>query len=134
MTGCPHKRPSNAVNFAVFHRVPTYFGSIIEPMDIEMSGHHSPASMPRIVTSQLREADVAGCIYKAEKLAVGYGGTVDPEPIDIDPMRRRLLRVVVVGAHMERTAGNPNHPLCACSRGSRMFGGLRRIRTFANGV
>jgi len=83
---------------------------------------------------QLRKGYVAGCIDEAEKIAIGDRGAVDPEPVDLHPVRRRLFRIVVVGSHMERVAGNPNHPVGASLRDNRSFGRLRRIRTSANGV
>ena len=83
---------------------------------------------------QLRKGYVAGCIDEAEKIAIRDGGEIDPEPVDLHPVRRRLFRIVVVGAHVERVAGYPNHPVGASLRDGHLFGRLRRIRTSANGV
>src|ERR1700733_3477826 len=53
-----------------------------------------------LVTRRLREL---------LELAVGHRGRVDPESIDRDPVRRRLLGIVMIRTHAEGTAGNPNH-------------------------
>src|SRR5215831_8107218 len=43
------------------------------------------------------------------ELSVRHWRAVDPEAIDRDAMRRRLLRIMVVGSHAERATGNPDH-------------------------
>src|SRR4051794_35414898 len=40
------------------------------------------------------------------ELPIRHGRAVDPEPVHRDGMYRGLLRVVLVGAHAERTGGN----------------------------
>jgi hypothetical protein len=69
---------------------------------------------PRVasrVGRALGHRDVPGGPDETAELGIGHRMRVDPEAVDRDRMRRRLLRVVVVGAHPERAARYPNHAL-----------------------
>jgi hypothetical protein len=56
-----------------------------------------------------RKGFVAGGADELLELPVGHWRAVDPETVDGDAMDRRLFRVVFVGPHAERTAGNAHH-------------------------
>jgi hypothetical protein len=57
----------------------------------------------------LRERDVARRLDELAELAVGDGSGVHPEPIDSHPMDRCFLGVMLIRAHGERAAGEPDH-------------------------
>ncbi|GJE45161.1 hypothetical protein AEGHOMDF_4355 [Methylobacterium soli] len=57
----------------------------------------------------LRDGHVAGRPHEGPELRIGDRGGVDPEPVDADPMDRRLLRVMPVRAHAERAARQEDH-------------------------
>ena len=61
------------------------------------------------VGGPLGHGDVPSLVDEAGELGVGDGVPVDPEPIHRHLVSRRLLRVVMVGAHQERPAGYPDH-------------------------
>ena len=54
------------------------------------------------VERPLGHGDVAGGVDERRELLVGHRRRVDREGVDPHPVGRRLLRVVVVGAHRER--------------------------------
>jgi hypothetical protein len=57
----------------------------------------------------LGPGDVAGRLDEGPKLRIRHGCRIDPESVDFDAMDGRLLRIVVIGAHAEGAAGNPDH-------------------------
>ena len=57
----------------------------------------------------LREGLVAGRLDELLELPVRHRRAVDPEAVDRHAMARRFLRIMIVGAHAERAAGNPDH-------------------------
>ena len=61
------------------------------------------------VGRNLRERDVACRLDKFAKLQVGDRSGVHPEAVDRHPMDGRFLGVMLVRAHREGAAGNPNH-------------------------
>jgi hypothetical protein len=62
------------------------------------------------VGPDLGDGDVAGRLDELAELPVGDRRAIDPEAVDAHLMRRRLLRIVPVGAHAERAALDPHHP------------------------
>src|ERR1700733_3870562 len=61
------------------------------------------------VGHNLRDGLVTRRLHELLELTVGHRGRVDPESIDRDPVRRRLLGIVMIRTHAEGTAGNPDH-------------------------
>src|SRR5262245_4028510 len=61
------------------------------------------------VRLDLREGDVAGGVDELAELAVRHRRAVDEEAIDGDAMDRRLLRIMMVGSHVEGATRNPDH-------------------------
>ena len=61
------------------------------------------------VGRDLGEGDMARRVDELAELAVRDRRAVDPEAVDADAMDRRLLRVVAVGAHAERSARHKDH-------------------------
>ena len=59
----------------------------------------------------LREGDVTRRFDEGAELGIRHRRAVDPEIIDRDAVRRRLLRIVPVGAHAKRAAGDVDHPV-----------------------
>ena len=57
----------------------------------------------------LRRRDVAGRAHERLELPVGDRRAIDPECIHRDAMNRGLFRIVLVGAHAERAAGDADH-------------------------
>ena len=57
----------------------------------------------------LGEGDIAGRIDEFAELAVCNWNAIDPERVDRHAMNWRLVRIVPVRSHTERTAGNPDH-------------------------
>src|SRR4051812_21287139 len=57
----------------------------------------------------LSEGNVTGRLHEFLELPVGDGCRIDPEVADGHAVYRRLLRIMPVGAHAERTAGNGDH-------------------------
>jgi hypothetical protein len=57
----------------------------------------------------LDDRRVAGGLYRAPELHIGYGLFVDPKAIDGNAMHRRLLRVEIVRAHQKDTTRHPDH-------------------------
>src|SRR5215469_570065 len=55
---------------------------------------------------------MASRVDEGLELSVRHRRAVDPEAIDRDAVRRRLLRIMVVGSHTERATGNPDHVTC----------------------
>jgi hypothetical protein len=43
------------------------------------------------------------------ELPIGHRRAIDPEAVDRDAMDRRLFRVMPIGSHAERAAGDENH-------------------------
>ena len=66
----------------------------------------------------LGHGDVAGGVHERRELGVGHRGGVDREGGDPHLVGRRLLRIVVVGAHRERAAraGATVHVSCSGRR------------------
>jgi hypothetical protein len=54
---------------------------------------------------------VTGRVDEFLELAIGNRRAVDPEVAYRDAMHRRFFRIMPVGPHAERTAGNPDHAL-----------------------
>ncbi len=84
------------------------------------------ARVLRRIRWDLAERHVAGGFDEAPELRVGDRCDVHPETIDMDPVRRRFLRVVMVRAHAVGTARNPDH--------ARIRGLHRRYRDFDAGI
>ena len=81
---------------------------------------------------QLRKGYVAGCIDEAEKIAIGDRGAVDPEPVDLHPVRRRLFRIVVVGSIWNVSPGTqiiPSVRACGITARSEGFAESEHPRT-----
>ena len=57
----------------------------------------------------LRGGDVTGGADERLELPVCDRRAVNPKAIDGDAVNRRFLRIVLVGAHAERAAGDPDH-------------------------
>src|SRR4029078_11249079 len=49
------------------------------------------------------------CVEYVCELEVGERRAIDPEIADGDAVNRRFLGIMLVGAHAECTAGNPDH-------------------------
>ena len=65
----------------------------------------------------LGHGDVSGLAHEAAELAVGHRARIDPESVDGHRVGRRLLGIVMVGAHREGRAGDPHHPVRRRRRG-----------------
>src|SRR4029077_1361974 len=50
-----------------------------------------------------------GCLDEFTKLFIGDRVLIHPKAIDGHFMRRRFFRIVLVGSHEKRAAGNPDH-------------------------
>ena len=70
------------------------------------------ARILRRVGLPLGHGDVSGAADERRELPVGHAVPVDPETVHHDLVRRRLLRIVLVGAHPEPPAGDPRHVGC----------------------
>jgi len=57
----------------------------------------------------LRRGDVARRLDESLELAVRHRRAIDPEAADRHAMDRRLFGVMVIRAHGECAAGNPDH-------------------------
>src|SRR5215471_1546915 len=58
---------------------------------------------------RLCECDVTCCVDEFAKLTIGDRRPVHPKATHVDTMRRCLLGIMLVGAHAERPARNPDH-------------------------
>ena len=74
----------------------------------------------------LGEGDIAGRIDEFAELAVCNWNAIDPERVDRHAMNWRLVRIVPVRSHAERTAGNPDHVSAAGELCCRVWRLLRR--------
>ena len=63
------------------------------------------------VRRDFRDCDVTRRVDEFLELPVCHRMAIDPEPVDRHAMDRRFLRIVLVGAHAERAAGDPDHVL-----------------------
>jgi len=65
----------------------------------------------------LRSCEIGGCLYKLRKLRVRHIVLIDPESLDMHPMRWPLVGEAanVVSPHDKFIAGNPDHT-CGSSR------------------
>src|SRR5688572_18302142 len=74
------------------------------------------------VGGDLGRGHVTGRAYERLELPVGHRRPVDPEAIDGDVVRRRLLAVVTVRSHAETAARDVDHvvPGCGCDA-ARLF-------------
>src|SRR3984957_19609575 len=65
----------------------------------------------------LGEGLVSCRLHELLELPVRHRSAVDPEAVDRNPMRRRLLGIVMVRSHAECTAWDPDHVGGAIERG-----------------
>jgi hypothetical protein len=65
----------------------------------------------RGVELALGDRDVLRLTHEAAELGGGHRPLVDPEPVDLDAADRRLFGVEALVAHVERAAGDEDHPL-----------------------
>ena len=75
----------------------------------ERAGHEVLRGCTRVVGGierPLGHGDVPGGVDERRELFVRDGRRADREGVDLHEVRRRLLRVVVVGAHAERARGD----------------------------
>jgi hypothetical protein len=61
------------------------------------------------IRQRLRERHMACCIDELAEIVIGDRPALDPEAPHGDTMGRRLFGIVLVGAHAERAARNPDH-------------------------
>ena len=86
----------------------------LRPREDERAGHEvlgrSARERARIERA-LGDGDVARLVDEGREQAVRDLERVDPEALDADAVRRRLLRIVRVGAHPVRRPVDPDHVL-----------------------